>query len=134
MPAPAVCRLLHALYEDAARGQPHGTLVGDSIFIALAGLLASAGIGWRGYARPGTADWRTRRALEYIHAHLTDHLNVQSIAAAAGSSPFHLSRQFPRRDRYLYVAICLAGARPARRGFDAAQQDFVARNIVCGGV
>ena len=94
MPVPAVCRLLHALYKDAARGQPHGTLVGDSIFIALAGLLASTGVGWRGHARPGAADWRTGRALEYIHAHLTDRLDVQAIAAAAGSSPFHLSRQF----------------------------------------
>lgn len=94
IPAPTVCRLLHALREDAARGQPHGVLVGDSIFVALAGLLAPAGVAWRGHARPGTADWRTGRALEYIHAHLTDSLDIQSIAAAAGSSPFHLSRQF----------------------------------------
>ena len=92
--APAAARLLTALHKDAALGQPHGMLVGDSIFVVLAALLAPSGRDWRGQARQGIADWRTRRAIEYIHAHLTDQLNLMGIAASAGTSPFHLSRQF----------------------------------------
>ena len=92
--APVACRLLHALRADAAAGQPHGTMVGDSVFIALAGVLAPSGADWRGRTRPGIHDWRVRRALEYIHSHLTGKLDVASIASAAGTSPFHLSRQF----------------------------------------
>lgn len=92
--APVICHLLHALHADAATGQPHGALIGDSIFVALAARLVPAGEHRRSCRRPGTHDWRIRRALEHIHAHLTDALNITSIAAAAATSPFHLSRSF----------------------------------------
>ena len=92
--APVARLLLQGLLHDATSGQPHGLIVGDAIFVALAGVLAPTGLDWRASTRPGMSDWRTRRALEYIHTHLTDPLDVTSIAAAAGTSPFHLSRQF----------------------------------------
>ena len=92
--SPRVRRLLETLYADAAAGQLHGSLVGDAVFISIAAELVEPGREWRGQARPGTPDWRVQRALEYIHAHLTGFLTIPAIAAAAGTSPFHLNRQF----------------------------------------
>lgn len=92
--SPRVRRLLETLYADAAAGQPHGALVGDAVFVAIATDLVTPDREWKGQARPGTPDWRVRRALEYIHAHLTTSLTIPAIAAAAGTSPFHLNRQF----------------------------------------
>lgn len=92
--APDVSRLLRALHTDATNGQMHGPLVGDSIFVAIAALLAPSGVGWQGRARPGSPDWRVMRALEFIHAHLTQPIHIASISAAAGTSPYHLSRLF----------------------------------------
>lgn len=60
----------------------------------LAALLAPLSHDWRGHARPGIADWRTRRALDYIHAYLPEKLSLISIASEAGTSPYHLCRQF----------------------------------------
>ena len=91
---PIVRRLLNTLYADASSGQRHGTLVGDSVFIALASQLVGPNNEWIGRSRPNSPDWRVRRVLEYIHAHLTGSLNIPAIAAAAGTSPFHVSRQF----------------------------------------
>lgn len=92
--APALARLLHALHADAAVGQPHGALVGDAIFVALAAQLVPDRAPPRAYSRPHAPDWRVRRALEYIHAGLTGTLDLASIAAAAATSPFHLNRTF----------------------------------------
>jgi AraC family transcriptional regulator len=89
--APVLTRLLHALHADAGSGQPHGQLVGDAIFIALAAQLVPGKLIGSGF-RAG--DWRVRRALEYIHANLSQALNIQVIADAAATSPFHLSRAF----------------------------------------
>ncbi|MBB3172643.1 AraC-like DNA-binding protein [Endobacter medicaginis] len=90
--APELTVLLHALHADAAAGQPHGRLVGDSVFVALAGRLAPeirrAGMRVRGEAG------RVARALQFIHAHLTDVLDLAAIADASATSPFHLARLF----------------------------------------
>lgn len=89
---PIAVHLLRALYADAAAGQPHGSLIGDSIFVALAAQLTA---GSPITTAPSRTDRRVRRALEYIHAHLTcEALSIPSIAAAAATSPFHLSRVF----------------------------------------
>lgn len=64
--APNIVRLLHALRHDAEVGQPHGKLIGDAIFIAIAGMLvddrrrAALRISSTG------TDWRVGRALAYI--------------------------------------------------------------------
>lgn len=89
--APGVVRLLRALHADAGAGQPHGNLIGDAVFVALAAQLVP---GRRIGSGPSVPDWRVRRALEYIHAHLTGELDLRAIAAAAATSPFHLSRAF----------------------------------------
>lgn len=92
--SPMVRRLLEALQADAASGQCHGALVGDAVFVAMAAELVVPDREWRGQAAPGTPDWRVRRALEYIHARLTETLSIPEIAAASGTSAFHLNRQF----------------------------------------
>lgn len=92
--SPVLCRLLRALHADARAGQPHGLLVGDTIFAALAAQLVPSGALAHGPLVATIGDRRVRRALEYIHAHLAVRLDVGSIAAAAATSPFHLSRCF----------------------------------------
>ena len=118
--APDVSRLLRALHADAATGQMHGTLVGDSIFVAIAALLAPSKREWLGRASPGSPDWRVRRALEYIHTYLSGAIDIGSISAAAGTSPFHLSRLFMQamgvsiwryvlRERARHAAVLMHG-------------------------
>ncbi|NYZ63106.1 AraC family transcriptional regulator [Luteimonas deserti] len=92
--APLAVQLLHALRTDAANGQPHGTLVGDALFVALAAVLVPTPTHRRVGARTGSRDWRVRRALEYIHTNLATRLDLAAIAAAASTSLFHLSRTF----------------------------------------
>jgi len=90
--SPALSRLVHALHADAAAGQPHGSLVGDAVFMALAALLVPS-TQVRVSARRDEP-WRVRNALAFIHAHLTDQLTVAQIADAAATSPFYLNHAF----------------------------------------
>ncbi len=92
--APLLVRLLRALHADAAAGQPHGTLVGDSVFVALAAQLVPRGEHRRWAARSVHEDWRVRRALEYIHARLTEPLSIAAISTAIATSPFYLNHAF----------------------------------------
>jgi AraC family transcriptional regulator len=93
--APSVCNLVRALHADAAAGHPWGRMAGDSIFASLAALLVHDGriLQKRDY-REGIGDRRIRVALEFIHAHLAEEMDVCSIANASGTSLFHLSREF----------------------------------------
>lgn len=92
--APDLVRLLRAMFADAAAGQPHGSLVGDAIFLALASNLARPSAQLKlPRRRDGESD-RVRRALEYIHAHLTDRIDIAAIANAAATSPYYLNHSF----------------------------------------
>jgi|GEM_PF-936742 len=89
--APVVAHLLRVLLADAAAGQPHGALVGDAAFTAIAAqFVPEKRIG----TGPSGRDWRVRRALEFIHTHLSERLSIPAIADAAATSPFHLGRAF----------------------------------------
>lgn len=88
---PIVVHLLQALHADAAAGQPHGVMVGDAIFSALAAQFVTRPVREEGTV---AADWRVSRALEYIHANLTDPIDLTMIAVAAATSPYHLARSF----------------------------------------
>lgn len=92
--SPSLVRLLRALQSDAQAGQPHGTLVGDSIFVALAAQLVPKGDHHRAPPRVAGEAARVGRAIEYIQANLTDRLNVGRIASAASTSPFYLNHAF----------------------------------------
>lgn len=92
--SPALARLIHALLLDAAAGQPHGTLIGDAIFVALAYRLTTSNGQFRRTQNSRGEPWRVRNALAYIHENLTDELSIPGIAKAAGTSPFYLNRAF----------------------------------------
>lgn len=93
--SPMLGHLLRALLADLQAGQPHGALVGDAIFMALAAQLLPPAAVAHGPRHALTQDRLVQRALDYIHDHLTDaSLNLERIAMAAASSPFHLSRCF----------------------------------------
>lgn len=120
--SPALSRLVHALHADAAAGQPHGSLVGDAVFIALAALLVPSTQS-RMSTRPDEP-WRVRNALAFIHAHLTNELTVTQIAVAAASSPFYLNHAFRRaigcsiwqyvlRERARYAATLMRSDEPS---------------------
>lgn len=89
--SPKLARLIHALFLDASRAQPHGALIGDAIFLALAAMLAPAP---SHRMRPTGELRRVTEALAFIHAHLTDDLSIGSIAQAAATSPYYLNRCF----------------------------------------
>lgn len=89
--APIIVHLLRALRADATAGQPHGVMVGDAIFSALAAQFVSS------HPREDnlvTPDWRVQRALDYIHAHLAEPIDLNVISVAAATSPYHLGRSF----------------------------------------
>jgi AraC family transcriptional regulator len=94
MHAPRLVRMLHALHGDATAGQPHGRLVGDSIFVALARELVPGSTTELRRSSHRADGRRVRRAIEYIHACLVDPLDITTIAAAADTSPFYLNRAF----------------------------------------
>lgn len=89
--APILVHLLQALHADAVAGQPHGRMVGDAIFTAIAAQFAASP---KALAGPEAGDWRVRRAVDYIHAHLCEKIDLTAIAAAAATSPYHLGRSF----------------------------------------
>lgn len=91
--SPVLVRLLHALHADALAGQPHRSLIGDAIFIALAARLVPRGKHRRELQRR-SEPWRVRRALEHIHTSLVEPLDIAAISAAAGTSPFYLNHVF----------------------------------------
>ena len=93
--SPSLARLVRTLHADAAQGHPFGKMLGESIFVSMAALLANDSRILRvRKPREGIGDRRVRRSLEYIHAHLEHALDLCSIAHAAETSPFHLSRAF----------------------------------------
>jgi AraC-like DNA-binding protein len=93
--SPTLCNLVRALHNDAAQGHPYGKIFGESIFVSLAALLIHDGriLQQRRY-REGLGERRIRRTLDFIHAHLHEEMDLCSIAAAADTSPYHLSRIF----------------------------------------
>ncbi len=93
--SPTLCHLVRALHSDTISNRPHGALLGESIFASIATLLANDGrLVNLLDQRKDVGDWRVRRALEFIHAHLSETMDLQSIANAASTSAFYLNRSF----------------------------------------
>lgn len=92
--APKLVRLLRSLHADAVEGQPHGSLVGDALFVTIASMLVKRGDHVALPRHRGGEVDRVRRALEYIHANLTDRIDIAAIARAAATSPFYLNHAF----------------------------------------
>ncbi len=93
--SPTIVKLVQSIHADAVAGHPYGKLVGESIFVTLASVLLNDGriVRDRQY-RAGVGDKRVRCALEYIHSHLCQTMDLLSIAEASETSAFHLCRSF----------------------------------------
>lgn len=90
-----MCRLLDAVVEAfAQRDSGHVCAVAD-IRYAVLGLLRTL---CRNYAVPGQRDDRAdeyvKKAISYIRQNLSEEITLDDVAAFAGISKFHLSRQF----------------------------------------
>ena len=95
MQSPTLFRLIRTLHSDTVQGHPYGKVLGESIFVSMAALLVNDGrIVSQKLYRERIGDRRIRRTLEYIHANLDQVIDVCSIAVAATTSPYHLSRTF----------------------------------------
>ena len=79
-------RLLHA---ELARDTLDARLCADALAEAMAARLLSAGPPQR-----APVDTRVRRAVEHIRSCFAEPIDVDDIAAASGTSRFHLSRMF----------------------------------------
>jgi AraC-like DNA-binding protein len=99
--APALSELIRAMARDTHLGQPYGKMLGESLFQQLASLLIADGrLMQNTMFKVGIGDRRVRRALEYIHANAFSDLDLQGIAEASETSPFHLSRLFRQTTGY----------------------------------
>jgi AraC family transcriptional regulator len=99
--APAISTLIRAMAKDTQMGQPYGRMRGDALFQQMATLLVVDGRLFKDKRyKAGIGDRRVRRALDFIHAHVTDDLDLERIALASETSLFHLSRLFRQSTGY----------------------------------
>ena len=74
---------------------------GDALFHQHAALLVVDGRLFKDRQyKDGIGDRRVRYALDYIHAHVCEELDLERIAQASETSVFHLSRLFRQTTRY----------------------------------
>ena len=93
--APGLSGLVRALARDTQMGQPYGKMPGEALFQQLATLMVADGRILKDTRYKSNAgDRRVRWALEYIHGHVFEELDLAGIAQACGTSPFHLTRAF----------------------------------------
>ena len=89
-------RIGRVLADECADGYPRGALFwNETASRLIAGLAARHTVG----ATPGTGilgDAMFRQIRDYLMAHLDEPLDVATLAALAGRSPFHFSRAFHR--------------------------------------
>ncbi len=99
--APGLSGLVRALARDSQMGQPYGKMPGEALFQQLATLLvADRRILKDTRYKVSGGDRRVRWAIEYIHAHIFEELDLGKIAQACGTSPFHLTRIFRQTTGY----------------------------------
>lgn len=92
--AESVCR---TLLQETETGSPTGHLYAESLATSLAVHLASQHGGGEIQDTPrvgGLSGGQLKRAIEYIHEHLSEDVSLKNISNAAGLSPFHFARQF----------------------------------------
>lgn len=91
--ASAIGGLIRAMARDAQTGQPYGGMRGEALFQQLATLLVADGRILKDTRyKAGIGDRRVCRALDFIHAHFAEELDLGGIARASETSPFHLTR------------------------------------------
>ena len=89
---------LRALFREMQEGSPSGPLVADALLIAIVGRLATKHQICRSYIdRSGLSRKLLGSVIAYVRDHLESPITVSDMAAVAGLSPFHFSREFRRR-------------------------------------
>jgi len=94
-----IAALMMALCADLQDGQPAGPLYGEMLAATLAAYLVKrfslrpvAGK----HAARGLPNARLKRVLEFISAHLSDEIRLETLASIAGMSPHHFGELFRR--------------------------------------
>ena len=94
---PQICRLLTTLDSHLQDGSPGGSLFSESIAVALSAHLAQR------YGslpqqlerhRGGLSPSRLSKVIEYIHANLSDELQLSTLAEIANINLYHFARAF----------------------------------------
>ena len=100
------------LKQEAEAGCPGGRCYGETLANAVAVHLvshfATKPVTVRDSGR-GLARYQLNRAIEFVHAHLSDDISLESLAGAAGLSAFHFARLFKRStglSPHQYVLRC----------------------------
>lgn len=114
------------LQEELARDTADARLCADALAEAMAARLLAAAP-----PAPASLDPRVRRAVDHIRACFAEPLEVEDIAAACGTSRFHLSRLFKGAlgkspYQYLLEVRLDEAARGLRRGQSVTQAAFSA--------
>ena len=96
---PVIARLATVLMDEMRVGAPYARLAVDALTQQLVGHMlrrwSNVG-GTRQRPTAPTADWRLRRAMEHLAAHLADEPGIADLAHVVGLSPRHLSTLFRR--------------------------------------
>jgi AraC-like DNA-binding protein len=94
----ALAAVIRGLIHDAENGAPAGPLFAESLLIAAAAKLASFGGTDAAVLTPSgaLAQKRLRRIIEKIEDTIAEQMRVEDLAAEAGLSPAHFSREFKR--------------------------------------
>jgi AraC-like DNA-binding protein len=90
---PSIERLGRRLLSAGEESEPLGALYADCLGIAIVGEIFGGGRDQRGPGA-GLAQWRLKRAIEYIEARLGGPVRLADMAAAAGLTRMHFAAQF----------------------------------------
>jgi len=96
---PLIHGLALALRAEVETGGASGPLYAETLATRLAVHVARKYSGQTLRCREesrGLAKYQLRRAIDFIHDHLSEDISLKAIAAAVGMSPFHFSRLFKR--------------------------------------
>jgi len=94
---PQICRLMTTLDTHLDDGSPAGSLFSESIAVAISAHIAERyGTLPQQFERHrgGLAPTRLSRVLEYIHANLSDDLQLAALAEVADTNLYHFARTF----------------------------------------
>ena len=92
---PGIMRLAQLFADECMRDAPHSRLYGDNLSIAL--LLALSRLGAQPpstITRGCLAPWQLRRVSEYLHAHLSEDVELHALSGLVNLSRSYFSRAF----------------------------------------
>jgi AraC family transcriptional regulator len=95
-PDPFLHEIASALASASRIKDPAGNLFIESLFNAACARILQiyAKVRYRLYGPPRLTDDQLRRAIDYVHDHIGQKLDLDSISRAAGLSAFHFARLF----------------------------------------